>query len=191
MKTKILLMGICATMLFACKDDKEKAYDKDDEYFKQDSIASLQIKGYEVNLISGQEQKGNYKTDVKYLSLQDLVAQDKEMTKDWGKSEKEAAALSMRSIKHLSKGGMIMVILDRPTREAASVNGLTIVLKDNNDKEIHQAVLKAEEAEYNSLDHWYNVGNVSIEKEIKAPFFVYVKDNLGTSYKFEVKPIKK
>ena len=71
-KTKLLLLFACGTILFSCNlNIGQKSID---EYFRQDSIDALQIKGYSVKKISGKNKYYGDSTEIEYQSLFQILA---------------------------------------------------------------------------------------------------------------------
>ncbi|MCW4469104.1 hypothetical protein OGH69_09025 [Flavobacterium sp. MFBS3-15] len=205
MKTKFLMMGICATMLFACKDDKkatdtssdglEKTVDtlsavkEEPDTFVQDSIEAQGIKGYKVKLISGKHKYGGT-TELKYTSLvQEIENLKKESAKEMWSEDKLKSETDI--LKRSAKGGIVMLTVERSTIDAANSDMFSIIVKDKDEKEIYREDFDSNVAEVSS-SVWWNINNSFIPSKVKAPFYVYVVDGLQDApFKFEITPIMK
>lgn len=205
MKTKFLMMGICATMLFACKDDKkttdagadgvEKTADtiapvkEEPDTFAQDSIEAQAIKGYSVKLVSGKHKYGG-KTEVEYQSLYQVVEEDRANAKKEMSTKEELASL-IKDRKDFNRGGRITLYFERGTIGAANNDNISIIVHDKDDKEILREEQEADIPEY-SNDYWWNTAVLSVDKAVKAPFYIYIVDKMQDGpLKYEVTPIMK
>ncbi len=221
MKTKLLMLGICATMLFACKDDKKtetKALDPEKMAAEEDAKRAEIDAKYKDSIQKAEVAEAGYfkqdsidalgikgykvklvsgkhkyggKTTIEYESLHQVLAETRAKAKKENTS-KEDLDSNIKDVKGFNKGGRIILNVERPTIGAANNENFTIIIKDKDDKEISKETLENDIPEYSSSDYWWNIAVRSIGKKVQAPFYIYVEDILQDEpFKFEVTPIKK
>lgn len=175
----------------AVADSIKKAELAQAEYYKQDSISALQIKGYSVKKISGNHTYDE-KTEVEYKSLFQVLDETREKAKKemWTDAQLKS---TLSEYKGLFKGGQIKLNVERLTIDAANTNTFTIIVKDSKDKEVMRRSQPDNIANYSKTsDYWWNIAIESIDERIETPFYIYVVDELSDEpFKFEVTPIKK
>ena len=189
-KTKLLLLFACGTILFSCNlNIGQKSID---EYFRQDSIDALQIKGYSVKKISGKHKCYGDSTKIEYQSLSQILAETKKKSEKimWTKKHFQS---EIKIRKDACVGGQIILYIERITKESAKTKYFTIIIKDSDENEIFRETLDSDFALQSlSNDNWWNISVCSLDKRIKTPFFVYVVDAIEEeAFKFEVNAIKK
>lgn len=218
-ETKLLLTFISATILFSCnsntgqkstndsadtstipkvddfvsryEDSIKKAEALAIEYFRQDSIDALQIKGYSVKKLSGKHKYGG-STKIEYQSLPQLLDETKKRSeKEMWTKEQFQSEIEMRKI--ASAGGQIRLDIERTTIGSANTEYFTVIIKDSEENELFRETLKSDVPNPSrSNDNWWNIALCSVDKRIKAPFYVYIVDALEEApFKFEVTAIKK
>lgn len=218
-KSIFLLTFICGTLLFSCNSNSgqknadnsvdttntqtvnnilsqykasiKKADALAVELFQQDSIDALQIKGYGVKKISGKHKYGG-STKIEYQSLQQLIAETKKKSEGemWTKEQFQSTIAALKSV---SIGGQIRLDIERTTIGSANTEFFTIVIKDSSENELFRKTLDSDTPNPSrSNDNWWNIALCTVDKKIKAPFYVYIVDALEEApFKFEVTAIKK
>ncbi len=209
--TKILLMaGIFAVLASCGKSEEEKKAEAEKlkleatqdsikkvemqqlELMQQDSIASATIKGYDFELLSGEELSKYHKTTLSYENLYQSIALLKESAEREMWTEDKLNHM-IDIYKTSAKGGLISINVDRVTIQSANTEWFTVIVKDSNDKEIYREKMKSKTADYSSKDdYWHNFGTVVIPERIQAPFFVYFVDQLNAKgpLKYKVTAVK-
>ena len=213
-KSNLLLTIACGAILFSCnsnngqnasggktsvmtdnssaiQDSIKNAEELEFQEARQDSVDAMQIKGYLVKKLSGKHKYSGV-TKIEYKSLSQILSEiEKKAKKEmWTNEDKQSKIVAYKSF---SKGGQIRLDIERTTIGAANTEYFSIIIKDIDEKELCRFDLESRIPETpNSNDYWWNIGIQTIEKRIKAPFYVYVIDRLEDApFKFEVTPIKK
>ena len=218
-KSILLLTLICGIILFSCnsnsgeksaansgniinttaEDNKLAQYEdsikKADalviELIRQDSIDALQIKSYSVKKISGKHKYGG-STKIEYQSLQQLITETKKQSEKemWTKEQFQSR---IEALKAVSIGGRIRLDIERITIGSANTEYFTIIIQDSSENELFRKTLESDIPNPSpSSDNWWNIAICSVDKRIKAPFYVYIIDALEEApFKFEVTAIKK
>ena len=204
-KNLIILVGtIC--IIFSCKKNEEtqlleeKKITKDSianvekllmQQIRQDSIEQSNIKGYSIEKISGKHKYGG-STTIEYKNLSQLLQDDakeadKEMRSEVDRNER------IFYFKKNYIGGQIRLDIERITIGSANFEDFSVIIKDLNDNELYRYELEPDIPETpNSKDMWWNINLTNIDKKIKAPFYVYVVDDLADSpFKFKITDIRK
>ena len=147
-KIKLLLLFACGTILFSCNsntgqksiDDIKKVEALAIEYFRQDSIDALQIKGYSVKKISGKHKYYGDSTKIEYQSLSQILAETKKNSekKMWTKEQFQS---EIKIRKDACVGGQIILYIERTTKESAKTEFFTIIIKDSDEKKFSEKKL--------------------------------------------------
>lgn len=180
MKKLFILFFLLNTVLVFGQDDKRSARIFRSAHWKEGQTKF--IYGHNITRIEG---SGNYSaTNIYFKSQEDLLndAKIKAHNEMWTEKERVQKIESISST-----GGFIYLYILRTTIDAGNTENFQMIFANEFGDEVARRSLSHSIPDYSivsSLTYWYNIGVVSVPKDLTPPFYVYVIDRLSKPSKY-------
>ena len=104
--------------------------------------------------------------------------------------KEEDISFNLQTIREQGAGGKIKLEIGRTTIGSANLDMFTILIKDDQEKELYRQALGSSIPETPNGDKlWWNIAIHSIPAKIRPPFYIYVVDKMyDKPFKFSVTP---
>ncbi len=129
-------------------------------------------------------------TNIGYRTLKQVLKDIKTLSENemWTSEKKERELTTHETI---AAGGMIDLYITRQTINEANTDVFTVIINDENGKEVFRKVLKDDipEAPSSANSFWWNYTSIPIKPLLNGKYHIYIIDKLGgdnTKFKFEI-----
>lgn len=148
--------------------------------------AKREINGYTIIRDKGANNPEKI-TNISYMPLT-LLIKEAETKADNERWTKEKLATHINKLNGQGSGGRVQIYLSRSSREWADASNFTLIIQDENEKEVYREECESKKAEHSK--YWYNSMDAYIPREAGTFFYVYIIDEMSadvTGYKFSIR----